>query len=136
AGIANAHIVFNVVFFVSLTSVLIQGTTLSVVTRWLHVAVSMRVKPKSAVDAFLSDSTKSLIKEIVIPHDSYSVGKRIVELGFPRKAIIAMISRDGQFLTPNGSTILEPEDTLIILLEDKDSLQAVFDSLYIDPHSV
>ena len=136
AGIEKAHMIFNIVFFVSLTSVLIQGTTLSVVARWLHVALPLRVKPKSPVDAFLSDGTKSLIKEITIPKANYSIGKRIVDLGFPRKAIIAMISRDGKFLTPNGSTVLQPEDTLIILLEDKGSLEGVFESLYIDPKTL
>src|SRR5690606_26174947 len=104
AGIEKAHMIFNIVFFVSLTSVLIQGTTLSVVARWLHVALPMKVKPKSPVEAFLSDGTKSLIKEIIIPEGNYSVDRKIVELSFPRKAIIAMISRNGKFLTPNGST--------------------------------
>ena len=133
AGIEKAHMIFNIVFFISLTSVLIQGTSLSIVAKWLHVALPMRVKRTSPVDAFLSDGTKSLIKEISIPPDNYSVGRRIVELGFPRKAIIAMISRDGKFLTPNGSTELQANDTLIILLEDKRSLEGVFESLYIDP---
>lgn len=34
---------------------------------------------------------------------------------FPRNAIIAMIQRDGQYLTPNGSTRLEINDKLFIL---------------------
>lgn len=136
AGIEKAHMIFNIVFFVSLTSVLIQGTTLSIVAKWLHVALPMKVKPKSPVEAFLSDGTKSLIKELIIPEDNYSVGRKIVELGFPRKAIIAMISRNGKFLTPNGSTIIEPHDTLIILLEDKSGMDGVLESLYIDPQSL
>lgn len=133
AGIEKAHMIFNIVFFVSLTSVLTQGTSLSLVAKWLHVALPMKVKPKSPVDAFLSDGTKSLIREITIPRDNYSVGKRIVNLKFPRKAIIAMISRNGKFLTPNGSTEIKEDDTLIILLEDKKSLEGVYESLYLDP---
>lgn len=136
AGIEQAHMIFNIVFFVSLTSVLLQGTTLSLVAKWLHVALPMKVKPKSPVEAFLSDETKSLIKEISIPENNYAIGKRIVELNFPEKAIIAMISRDEQFLTPNGSTEIEENDTLIVLLEDKKSLEAVYDSLFIDPASL
>lgn len=37
AGVPNADKIFNVVFFVVLTSVLIQGTTLPFVARWLRV---------------------------------------------------------------------------------------------------
>ncbi|HET8753085.1 MAG TPA: potassium/proton antiporter, partial [Salinimicrobium sp.] len=80
AGIDKAPMIFNIVFFVSLSSVLIQGTTLSVVAKWLHVALPVRIKPKSPVDAFLADGTKSLIKEITIPEDNFSIGKKIVQL--------------------------------------------------------
>lgn len=136
AGIEKAHMIFNIVFFVSLTSVLTQGTTLSLVAKWLHVALPMKVKPKSPVDSFLSEGTKSMIREITIPDGNFAVGKRIVDLKFPRKAIIAMISRDGEFLTPNGSTEIEENDTLIILLEDKRSLESVYESLFLDPNEV
>lgn len=132
AGIEKAHMIFNIVFFVSLTSVLVQGTTLSGVAKWLHVALPKKVKRISPVDAFLSEGTKSMIREITIPADNFSVGKRIVDLHFPRKAIIAMISRNGKFLTPNGATQIEDEDTLIVLMEDNKSLEAVYDSLQLN----
>lgn len=40
AGIDKAGVIFNIVFFISVTSVLIQGTTLGVVTKWLKLAES------------------------------------------------------------------------------------------------
>src|SRR5690606_30722696 len=51
AGIDKADMIFNIVFFVSLSSVLIQGTTLSLVARWLHVALPSKVKPRSPVES-------------------------------------------------------------------------------------
>lgn len=129
AGIEKANMIFNIVFFVSLSSVLLQGTTLSLVAKWLHVALPMKAKPKSPVDAFLADGAKSLLNEVNIPEYNHSVGKRIVDLKFPRKAIIAMISRDDKFITPNGNTVIEPNDILIVLTEDKETLQGVYDSL-------
>lgn len=129
AGIDKADTIFNIVFFVSLSSVLIQGTTLSLFARWLHVALPEKAKPKSPVDTFLSEGAKSLFREIIIPEHNQSVGKPIVELGFPRKAIIAMISRNDKFLTPNGTTEIMPNDMLIILTEDKQTLQEVYSSL-------
>ncbi|MFD2516586.1 potassium/proton antiporter [Salinimicrobium flavum] len=132
AGIEKAHMIFNIVFFVSLSSVLIQGTTLSKVADWLHVALPKKVKKISPVDAFLNAGTKSLIREITIPPDNFSVGKKIVNLHFPRNAIIAMISRDGKFLTPNGATQIMEEDTLIVLMENEKNVEAVYDSLQLD----
>lgn len=138
AGIEKAHMIFNIVFFVSLTSVIVQGTTLSRVAKWLHVALPKTVKKVSPVDAFLADGTKSLIREITIPPDNFSVGKRIVDLHFPRTAIIAMISRNGKFLTPNGATEIMEEDTLIVLMENKQNVERVYHSLHLtyDPDTV
>jgi len=133
AGIEKANMIFNIVFFVSLTSVLIQGTTLSVVAKWLHVALPFKSKPLSPVDSFLADGAKSFIREITILENNHSVGKKIVDLKFPRGAIIAMISRGNKFLTPNGTTVIEPDDMLIVLTEDKESLKGVYKSLKINP---
>lgn len=132
AGIDKADMIFNIVFFVSLTSVLVQGTTLSLVAKWLHVALPGKVKQRSPVDVFLNEGAKSFIREIIIPEENHSVGKRIVELKFPRKAIIAMISRNDKFITPSGSTEIEPNDMLIVLTEDQPTLIEVYDSLNMD----
>ena len=129
AGVDKANFIFNIVFFVSLSSVIIQGTTLSIVAKWLHVALPERVKPKSQVETFLSDGAKSIIREILIPENNNAVGKRIVELGFPKKAIIAMISRNEQFITPKGTTAIEANDILIILSEDERTMTQVYDTL-------
>jgi cell volume regulation protein A len=131
AGIEKADMIFNIVFFVSLTSVLIQGTTLSVVAKWLHVALPMKAKQKSPVDAFMADDAKSFLREINIPEHNHSVGKRIVDLKFPKKAIIAMISRDDQFITPNGNTVVEANDMLVVLTEDQETMVGVYDCLNI-----
>lgn len=132
AGIEKADMIFNIVFFVALSSVLVQGTTLSIVAKWLHVALPGKVKPRSPVDTFLSEGAKSFIREIIIPEDNPTVGKRIVNLHFPRKAIIAMISRNDKFLTPNGATEIEPNDMLIILTEDQKTLKEVYSSLHLN----
>lgn len=129
AGIEKANMIFNIVFFISLTSVLIQGTTLSVIAKWLHVLLPEKVKRKTLLDLELTDHIKSEMVEIILPEDSPVVGKKIVELAFPKTAIIAMIRRKDKYLTPNGATELEPLDNLIILTEGKESLENVYRSL-------
>lgn len=64
AGIDKAHMIFNIVFFISLTSVLLQGTTLSVLAKWLNVALPEKVKPKDPVDTFLSEHPKTAMEEL------------------------------------------------------------------------
>jgi potassium/hydrogen antiporter len=129
AGIEKANMIFNIVFFVSVTSVLIQGTTLSVIAKWLHVALPERVKPKSSVELFLSDRAKTVMAEIEIPDDCYAVGKEIVELHFPKTSSIAVINRNGKFITPNGSTVIEANDVLIVIADNEQSINQVYDCL-------
>lgn len=136
AGIDKANIIFHIVFFITLTSLLVQGTTLSVIAKWLHVALPEKMKPKTGIEGYLEDTMKSAMSEVVLERSDPCVAKKIVELEFPQSAIIAMIKRNEKFLTPNGSTELMAGDKLIILAEKEDSLKEVFESLGIQRNYV
>ncbi|ERM81701.1 potassium transporter CPA [Rhodonellum psychrophilum GCM71 = DSM 17998] len=131
AGIDKAEMIFNIVFFISLTSVLLQGTTLTLIAKWLHVALPERVKPIAPTDMFLSERVKTAMVEIKIPELGYAVGKKIIDLQFPKTAIIAMIKRGEKFLTPNGATVIEDHDTLIVLSDTQAGIEKVYDCLQI-----
>ena len=69
AGAEKAHMIFNIVFFISLTSVLIQGSTLSIVAKWLRLTIPESAKQRTQTDIELSDSIKKVLTEIVIPSE-------------------------------------------------------------------
>jgi cell volume regulation protein A len=129
AGIDKASLIFNIVFFISLTSVLIQGTTLSYVAKLLHVSLPENLKPITLTDLELNERVKSIQAVIVIPKDSLAIGKSVVELDFPLTAIISIIERTGFFITPNGSTVIQHEDKLTVLAEDSTCLFRVYQSV-------
>ena len=129
AGIDKANMIFNIVFFISVTSVLIQGTTLSVFAKWFKVAMPEQTKKLTATDLLLTENPKAEMKEILISPDSFAVDKEIVELGFPKNAIIAMIIRDNSYITPNGATKIKAQDTLIVLADRYDVFDEVYASL-------
>jgi len=123
--------IFNIVFFVSLTSVIIQGTTLPSVAKWMHVALPGRVKRRVPSDLFLSDEAKASMVEVIIPDDGFAVNKKVVDLHFPPMTIIAMIKRGKKYITPSGSTEIEAGDKLIILSETQEGLEEVYKCLKI-----
>ena len=133
AGIDKAGMIFNLVFFISLTSVLLQGTTLSVMARWLQVALPEEARKKNPTDMLLSEKIKAALTEVQIPANSFAVDKKIVHLGFPSTALIAMIQRDNAYMTPNGSTEIKADDVLFVLSEQEDSIRQVYESLKITP---
>ncbi|UMB59438.1 potassium/proton antiporter [Lutibacter sp. A80] len=129
AGIDKANMIFNIVFFISVTSILIQGTTLSVIAKWLHVGLPEKAKKLNATDLLLEENPKAEMKELLITSDCYAVDKKIVELGFPKNAIIAMIKRDDSYIIPNGLTIIEEQDTLIVLADRPQIFEEVYKTL-------
>jgi cell volume regulation protein A len=129
AGIAKADLIFNLVFFISVTSVLLQGTTLSYVARLLHVSVPEKAKRRIGFDFESGDNIKSEMQEIILAKESNAAGKRIVELKIPATVTILAIKRSGVFIAPNGSTKLMAGDILHVLAEDKNSLDALKSAL-------
>jgi potassium/hydrogen antiporter len=129
AGIPKADLIFNLVFFISVTSVLLQGTTLSFVARLLHVAVPEKAKKKRDFDFEAGDNIRSELEEVVLPANSGAVGKRIVELNVPTAVAILAIKRNGVFIAPNGSTKLLGGDRLHLLAEDREAIEQLLETL-------
>lgn len=117
AGLQNAELIFSIVFFVVVTSVLIQGTTIPLVARLLHVDSPIIPKTRFPIEFEPSIDTKSALKEIEVAETDPAAGKQIVELGFPEKALIVIINREGTFLVPRGTTELQAHDKLLVLAQ-------------------
>ena len=136
AGIEKANMIFNIVFFIALSSILVQGTTLSIVAKWLNVSIPSADKILSPSEKFLEEHPKTEMREIGIGNANKVVGKMIVDIGFPKSAIIAMIKRGDKYITPNGSTIINSDDVLIVLSESKKGMRKVYKALGIMEYAV
>ncbi|MCM8814287.1 MAG: potassium/proton antiporter [Candidatus Omnitrophica bacterium] len=120
AGIPQAHIMFDIVFFVVVTSVVLQGTSIPFVARLLRVQAPLDVKKRFPIEIEQSEGMDATLTDLIVPYESAVVGKRIVELGLPAKALIVLISRADKFIVPNGSTLLEGGDILQVLADEPD----------------
>ncbi|UCS94832.1 potassium/proton antiporter [Echinicola marina] len=129
AGVESANMIFNVVFFIVLTSVALQATSLSFVAKLLKLAVPEGMKKKSLLDLELSESFKNALIEVEIPENSSIDGKKIVELGFPNTSLIVLINRDGKFVTPNGHTEIVSGDKLMVMMNSEDEEEKVKEAL-------
>jgi len=123
AGIEKANILFNLVFFISVTSILIQGTSLSLIARLLNLTVPVSLKKKSILDLELAWKNKSLYSTLSIGHGFSCIGKSIVDLGLPNSIIIALIERDNKFFISEGSTKILAGDKLYVMADNSDALE-------------
>jgi len=120
AGVPKADILFNIVFFIVITSVLIQGTTIALAAKLLGVnAPETKTRTEHVEFEFHYDENSQKI-ELVIPQNSEAIGKQLVELGLPESAIIVLIKREDKSIVPRGGTMIEPQDKLLILAENDD----------------
>ncbi|MCC6273920.1 MAG: cation:proton antiporter [Deltaproteobacteria bacterium] len=120
ADVPHADDIFNLVFFIVLTSVLLQGTTIPLVARWLGVQTPMAPTRARPLDFEPIAGQDTDLTELLVPYRSPAAGKKLVELGWPAESRITLIGRGEEFLVPNGESALEPGDVLLILLQPKD----------------
>lgn len=117
AGYVHADRIFHMVFFVVLTSVLLQGTTLMPFARILGVDEPLAAKPRYPLEFEKTSHIRTETREIDILPNSVSVGRQISELNLPAGALILLIRRENDFLIPRGETQIEPFDTLLVMAE-------------------
>ncbi|MDQ3756045.1 MAG: hypothetical protein M3371_15105, partial [Acidobacteriota bacterium] len=67
-----------------------------------------------------------------IPHGSPAIGRRIVELRLPREALIVLIGREDELVVPNGGTMIEAGDTLLVMAnkQTRAEVRAIVGSLH------
>jgi cell volume regulation protein A len=129
AGLEKANMIFNIVFFISLTSVIIQGASIPKVAKWFHVLLPAKVKAVTPSDILLSESFNTAMSEITLSAENFAVGMKIVDLGFPLNARIALLKRDDKYLIPDGLTELKPGDKLLVIAGTNDILSSVTECL-------
>lgn len=126
ANVDYAHTIFHLVFFIAVSSVIIQGTSLPYVARLLHLSVPDKLRRSFPLDIELKEDVKSELVEIDIPDDSPAAGKPVVEINLPTSVFIVLIHRQGKYLTASGDTILEVGDHLLLMADSKETVQMIY----------
>ncbi len=130
AGLSNSHFIFNVVFFITLMSLLIQGTSLTQVSGWLGLS---NKEPDNSefkdFDVEFAEDIKSTMTEIEVTDDLLSVGNRLVDIPLPDHTLVMMVKRDNKYLVPKGNTELIAGDKLLIITTDEDGLVETYNHM-------
>jgi potassium/hydrogen antiporter len=126
AGIARAEYIFNLVFFVAVTSLMIQGTSISMVAKWLGL-ISPEEKKHDQIEHSSTATLKNNMSTINVPVDF--IQKNIVDLKLPQDLLIVLIERKGSVIIPRGGTQIEPSDKLMVVAE-KESLNQLKEKIH------
>jgi len=115
-NVPHARLMFNIVFFCTLVSLLVQGTSLPLMARWLGLAETPKEKPAtlSAEDAD-PHSYKSATAEIQLSAAALKKGNKLMDLPIPLDVIVVLVKRNETMFVPTGTTELTAKDKLVVI---------------------
>ncbi len=130
ANVPYSNLIFNVVFFCTLISLVIQGTSLSMMANWLKIAERPKnLKKVKNFDIDLPEEVKSVATEIVVTEDILKIGKHLMDLEMPNNTLVIMVKRGDGFFVPTGKSTLMLNDILLIITDDKETLAKEYERL-------
>ena len=109
--------IFNIVFFVTLISLVAQGMTLPWTARQLDLCDPVPEKPDFFGIEF-PDTMDSSLHEMRCTKKMLAQGDHIRDIPFPKGVLVMLVKRDDKFLVPNGDLQLMPNDILLIVAQD------------------
>ncbi|MGN0188171.1 MAG: TrkA C-terminal domain-containing protein, partial [Candidatus Cryptobacteroides sp.] len=105
--------IFNIVFFITLLSLVLQGSSITAVASWLKLNEPAVEEPDLFGVEVPEEAGK--LAEITLTEDSLTHGDTLKELQLPQGMLVMMIKRDEKFIVPNGKVKLKAGDRLLII---------------------
>lgn len=128
-GVENSDFLFNVVFIVTIVSLIIQGTTVSGMANWLNLSFKERERTFKLV---VPDHIRSEFTEIEVNASMLRSGKTLKDIRLPGHTLVVMVYRAGNYFVPKGDTELYKADKLLVVSDNNDELIRKVDELGIE----
>ena len=116
ANVPGSDVIFNIVFFITIVSLIIQGTTVSRAARLLGLSIPM---PKTGNDfgVELPDEIDSDLKDMTVTPEILGQGDTLKDMNLPQGTLVMIVKRGDEYLIPNGSLKLHVGDKLLLISE-------------------
>ena len=118
AGVEGSDLIFNIVFFITLLSLLTQGTTLAAAARLLGLSAPLE-KTGNEFGVELPDEIDSDLRDMTVTRRMLEKADTLKDMNLPIGTLVMLIKRDDEFLIPNGSLRLHEGDKLLLISENK-----------------
>lgn len=116
AGVPGADAIFNIVFFITILSLIVQGTTVSRAASLLGLSTPLE-KTGNAFGVELPEEIDSDLRDMTVTEEILSKGDTLKEMNLPQGTLVMIVKRGDEFLVPNGSLKLQVGDKLLLISE-------------------
>ena len=117
AEIPGSHQIFNIVFFITLLSLIFQGMTISVGARMLHLDLPQE-KEGNEFGVELPEDIDSQLMDLTLTAEMLEKGNRLMDMDIPKGTLVMLVKRGNEFIIPNGQVELYVGDKLLFISEN------------------
>lgn len=116
AGVEGSNIIFNIVFFITILSLIIQGTTISFVARLLNLSKPLE-KTGNDFGVELPEEIDSELNDMTVTAEMLAEAETLKDMNLPKGTLVMIVKRGDKFLVPNGTLKLQVDDKLLLISE-------------------
>ena len=116
AGVEGSNIIFNIVFFITIVSLVVQGTTISFVARMLNLSKPLE-KTGNDFGVELPEEIDSDLSDMTITTEMLEEADTLKDMNLPKGTLVMIVKRGDEFLIPNGTLKLHVGDKLLLISE-------------------
>jgi len=120
AGIPDSNQLFNIVFFITLLSLVFQGMTIASGARMLHLDLPQE-KEGNEFGVELPDEIDTQLMDQTLTREMLENGNRLMDMNIPKGTLVMLVKRGNEFIIPNGQVELREGDKLLYISEKKES---------------
>ena len=117
ANVPGAHVIFNIVFFITIVSLVIQGTTVSWVARLLGLSTPLE-KTGNDFGVELPEEIDSNLHDMTITQEMLDQADTLKDMNLPKGTLVMIVKRGDEYLIPNGTLKLHAGDKLLLISEN------------------
>ena len=114
AGIEGSNQLFNIVFFITLLSLVVQGMSIAQVARWLHLDLPEE-KEGNEFGVELPEETDTQLRDLTLTAEMIEGGNRLMDMNLPHGTLVMLVKRGSEFIIPNGQIELKVGDKLLLV---------------------
>lgn len=114
SGIEGGSLIFNVVFFITLLSLLIQGTTIPAVAKWLKLGEKKDIVPEN-FGVEIPEELNTILEQQIVENESL-----LMDYPLPAGTLVMIVKRNHKYIVPNGKLHLMKGDKLLLISEKQE----------------
>lgn len=114
AGIEGGESIFSVVFFITLISLIVQGTTIPYFARKLNLGEKDESGPEN-FGVEIPDELNAIMQEQIVEDEAF-----LKDYPLPKGTLVMIVKRGDRYIIPNGKVFLKKGDQLLLISESKE----------------